>query len=89
MHSAGRSQSEQILRHLREVGPLTPLDALNLFGCFRLGARIYDLKAEGHDIQTELVHVNGKAFARYWLPRGQLDFFGQMKTPGGASLPGV
>jgi len=59
------SQGEQILAHLRAGNPLTPLDALHKFGCFRLGARIYDLKQEGHAIQTEIVEINGKRVAKY------------------------
>jgi hypothetical protein len=61
------SQSAHILAYLREGNSLTPLEALNRFGCFRLGARIWDLKQEGHDIHTDLVEVNGKRVASYRL----------------------
>lgn len=61
------SQSAHILAYLREGHSLTPLEALNRFGCFRLGARIWDLKREGHDILTEMVEVNGKRVASYRL----------------------
>lgn len=62
------AQSAQILAYLREGNSLTPLEALNRFGCFRLGARIWDLKREGHDIHTEMVEVGGgKRVARYRL----------------------
>ena len=72
------TQADQILAHLKGGGTLTPLEALDKFGCFRLGARIFDLKQEGHDIQTERVDVgNGKRVAKY-----------QMKTPGGVSSSG-
>lgn len=68
------TQSEAILEHLKSGKSLTPIDALNLFGCFRLGARILDLKKEGHNIVTEIVHENGKHFARYFIPKPvQLD----------------
>lgn len=44
------------------------MDALDLFGCFRLGARIADLKKMGYDIVTERVKVEGgKYVARYHL----------------------
>src|SRR5687768_10388654 len=46
------TQTDQILKHLKNGGTLTPLEALDKFGCFRLGARIFDLKQEGHAIQT-------------------------------------
>ena len=61
------TQSDQILAHLKSGNSITPLEALNLFGCFRLGARILDLRKEGYDIQTEIIHSAGKHFAKYYL----------------------
>lgn len=67
------SQSTKILAHLQSGHRLTPIDALNLFGCFRLGARCWDLRKQGYDIKTEIVEKNGKHFASYWLePEFQL-----------------
>ncbi len=61
------TQKEMVLDHLKQ-GPITPLDALNLYGCFRLGAIIFDLRKEGWDITTENVkNPNGKTFAKYHL----------------------
>jgi hypothetical protein len=60
------TQCEQILAHLKER-PITPLEALDLYGCFRLGARVFDLKRDGFDIQTEIIERNGKRFAQYTL----------------------
>lgn len=43
---------------------ITPLEALNMFGCMRLGARIYDLREQGLAIKSEMVEVEtrtGKA----------------------------
>lgn len=59
------SQTQQILSHLRQHGAITPIEALRKYGCFRLGARVYDLKRDGHDIQTHIVKRDGKRFARY------------------------
>jgi hypothetical protein len=59
-------QTERILA-LLQCGPVTPLQALEQVGCFRLAARISDLKAEGHDIITERVTRNGKTYASYRL----------------------
>ena len=62
------SQRLRILAHLRSGKSITPLEALNLYGCFRLGARIWDLRNEGYDIGMELVkNQNGKRFACYYL----------------------
>ena len=62
------SQNKQIKAWLESGKSLTPLDALNLFGCFRLGARVFDLKNDyGMNIKTEMVKENGKRYARYSL----------------------
>lgn len=60
------SQCTDILEALRR-GPLTPLEALQDFGCLRLAARIAELKADGHLIATEMVSLNGKKFGQYVL----------------------
>jgi hypothetical protein len=52
-----QSQCAQILKWLREGKPLTPLLALDNFGCFRLAARIGNLKAEGHTIHKGMITV--------------------------------
>lgn len=64
------SQKKQILNYLKtNKRGLTPLDAWKKFHCYRLGARIHDLRAEGHDIRTDLEdNVNGEGrHARYFL----------------------
>ena len=68
------TQNEMILTHLRDFGSITPVEAMKEYGCMRLGARIYNLKREGHDIRTEReTHKNryGKSvtYARYVMPR--------------------
>ena len=60
------SQNQQILELLKK-GPITAMDALVKANCFRLAARINDLKALGHNIITETIKQNGKHFARYRL----------------------
>ena len=63
-----KSQKDKILNYLESGGVLTPIDALDKFGCFRLAAVIFDLKAEGHDIKTTLVNNGkGKKYAKYKL----------------------
>lgn len=51
-----KSQNTQILAWLQEGNSLTPMDALNRFGCSRLVSRIGELK-EMHDIQKEMITV--------------------------------
>lgn len=66
-----KTQKDQILEHMEKFGSITPLEAQRLYGCMRLGARIWDLKHEGHEIVKEIVEVatrSGKAHvARYRL----------------------
>ena len=60
------SQEDLILEHLKMGNSITPLEALEMYGCFRLGARIYNLKKEGHDIKMTLVGKS-KRYASYRL----------------------
>lgn len=62
-----KSQSQNILDHLDSGKSITPLEALERFGCFRLGARIWDLKRKGYNIITKLISKNNKQFASYEL----------------------
>ena len=64
-----RSQANEILAWLKTGKSISPLEALERFGCFRLGGRIYDLKKLGHPIITTIVERNGKRFASYSLER--------------------
>jgi hypothetical protein len=59
------SQNEDILLYLTNGGRLTPLDAMNLFGCTRLAARIGDLRDKGHQIESRTVKKGNKRFAEY------------------------
>lgn len=47
-------QKQMILRHLQEMGSITPGTAIEEYGCFRLSARIADLRADGYEIITEM-----------------------------------
>lgn len=61
------TQSAAILSALSS-GPLTPLDALDRFGCFRLAARIDELRQQGHQIDTFRRKLpSGKTVAEYRL----------------------
>ena len=54
------SHKRQVLEYLKRHGSITPMDALREFGCYRLGARIYDLRREGVKIRTRLVEQQNK-----------------------------
>ena len=63
------SQGEKILAYMQEGNRITAIDALNLCGCFRLSARIYDLRKKGYDIKSKTVNIGGKSFASYYLEK--------------------
>lgn len=62
-----RSQKEEILRWLLQIGTITPKEAIALCGCYRLSARIADLRAEGWIITTEKPRIKGAKYAVYRL----------------------
>ena len=64
------SQVQAIHKHLK-IKSITAIQALNLYGCLRLAARINELRSDGIDVETEMVNRNGKRFARYYLDRGK------------------
>lgn len=59
------SQNEKIKNYLLSGKSLTPIQALNKFGCFRLASRINNLRNEGLKISTTIVNKNNKKFAEY------------------------
>ena len=67
------SQSKRILAYMREGNTITPLEALSLFGCMRLPARISDIeKMIGYPPERKKVPVRnaeGKEVyvCQYWL----------------------
>jgi hypothetical protein len=68
------SQRNKIRKHLIEHGTITPLEALNEYGCFRLGGRIFELRQEGMPIET-IYPSEGKKYAIYKLRDEQLNLF--------------
>lgn len=71
------TQTEAILADMRQGMSVTALDALNRYGCFRLAARINDIRKLGHVVHVETVEVaGGKRVARYWMDQPeQLSLF--------------
>ena len=61
------SQNKQILAYLRTGATINPMSALDLFGSFRLSARINDLRNDGHNIKTTMVYNGRKKWANYNL----------------------
>ncbi|WP_044470487.1 helix-turn-helix domain-containing protein [Mannheimia massilioguelmaensis] len=66
--SQSQTQNQMILAALLNGERLTHLIAEQRFRCLRLGARIYDLKQRGHNIQRRMVTVaSGKRVAEYFM----------------------
>ena len=63
-----KPQSREVLRLLQTAPEgTTQQDAIRRIGCYRLAARISDLRADGYRITSELVTGDGVRFARYRL----------------------
>lgn len=62
------SKLHQIRQWLQSGKSLTPKQAIEMFECYRLGARIFDLRATGMKIRTTAVpKSDGGTFAKYTL----------------------
>ena len=63
-----KTQNARILEHLLKGNSITPHEALFKFGCFRLSARIYELKSKGYTFSKEqMKNQHGNSFAKYTL----------------------
>lgn len=65
------SQRKNVKNWLLKGNSITPIEALQMFGAFRLSAIIYVLKYEDDmPIKTEMVYEpNGKRYAKYYLEK--------------------
>lgn len=66
------TQSERIVRHLRDYGSITSMEAMREYGIMRLASRISDLKKAGMPIRAEMVSGKNRygettSYARYYL----------------------
>ncbi len=64
-------QSERIIRHLRDFGSITSLEAMKEYGVMRLASRVSDLKKVGFPIRSEMVKGRNRygevtSYARYF-----------------------
>lgn len=61
-----QSQNAKIAAWMLKGKSITALEALEMFGCFRLASRIHDLRTQGYDITVEKITLpNGKLVASY------------------------
>lgn len=67
---ATATQCDMILRYMQENGSITQMEAAEEFGCWRLAARIADLRRAGYSIKSDMVSQKNRygkpiSFARY------------------------
>ena len=68
MSNSNPTQAQVILDHLLSGKPLTALDALEQYGCFRLAARVFELKKMGYSVaERKIQFSNGKTASQYYL----------------------
>ena len=66
------TQNDGILKYLEAGNTLTPMDALRLFGSFRLSARIFELRQKGHNINKVILRTNDTNYACYYMETDKL-----------------
>ena len=54
------TQKAKILRHLQEIGAITPVQAFFDYSIMRLAAIVFDLKDDGYDIETTILKSENK-----------------------------
>lgn len=58
--AAATTQTQKVIKHLQEVGPLTTFQAFELYGIARLSARIHDARDMGYSIKTSSKTVKNR-----------------------------
>lgn len=66
------TQEEKVLRHLKQFGSITSWEAIMEYGITRLSAKIFNLRKEGYEIESERVTTKNRfdencTFAKYML----------------------
>lgn len=47
------TQEQAVRNHIINNGSITQAQAVRLYGCYRLSARIYDMRKDGYEIATQ------------------------------------
>lgn len=71
------TQAQEIKDWMEKHGWITPLEALRFIGCFRLAARILDLKRSGVPIESKKITdpETGKVWSAYRIQQHQGGLF--------------
>lgn len=62
-----KTQESEILRYLKKHRRIDPKTAWQQLGCYRLGARIFDLRRQGFNIATVMRYRGKTKWAEYQL----------------------
>ena len=76
------TQRAVIRRHLLSGKTITPIEALNLCGCFRLSAVIHTLR-HTEEIPIRMCQpevTEGKPYAKYWIDQNWLELNGRKEV---------
>ena len=74
------SQTTDVIEYIRDHGSITTKQATEELGCYRLSARICDMRAFGIHIEKEMVTVKNRKgepcrVAKYTIPGGVPECF--------------
>lgn len=74
METRKQTQKDAIRDWLMDGKTITPIEALRMFGCFRLSAVIHTLRhKEGILINSDHPEAsNGSPYSRYWIDKAWL-----------------
>ena len=62
------SQTSLLKQHLEAGKTITSLEALRLYGCLRLSARMHDLRSTGLGVEARTITtLSGKRVAEYYI----------------------
>ena len=64
------TQKQRIIRHLKDKGSITALEAMKEYGIMRLTSRVCELKDQGYNIRSEFVRSKNRynesvSFSKY------------------------
>ena len=62
-----KSQGERILAHLKAGKTISAKVAAQKYGCYRLGARIMELRDAGYKIRGEWTWGKPRMVFKYWM----------------------
>lgn len=76
--TAAKTHKKQVFNHMMTHGFISDMVARDNYGCTRVGARIYDLRKEGVNIESvrvPFINQNGHRgqYCQYWIKNDNPD----------------